>query len=124
MLSFRNHRKNAAPVKQGRSKNDSVTVRCTSSEVALTAANDLRAGLAEMTGRKVVIHEDSRLNAHQLAIDLGAVQGEPSTSGPSLTGDSFAVVRSNDQSLSLRAGSGPALIHAAAVLLERLGASF
>lgn len=80
-----------------------------------------------MLGRPVAAASDAELRGNQMWIELGL----PGSDAPpdqlaevSLEGDSFAISAIGSARVGLRAGSARGLIHAAADLLERLGARF
>ncbi len=77
-----------------------------------------------MIGRDVAVREDAQLDAREMVTDFAEGSGAPGSTSATLTGDSFAIARASEDSISIRAGSGRGLIHAAADLLEKLGASF
>ena len=93
-------------------------------EIAATAAYELASGLAAMLARSVPVLRDPALSGPQMRIDLDAGAGAVAAlDGGALAGDSFAISRT-DRAIKLRSGSARGLIHAAADLLERLGARF
>ncbi|MGH7781762.1 MAG: DUF4838 domain-containing protein [Candidatus Binataceae bacterium] len=100
--------------------------------VVATAASELATGLAAMLSRAVSVAEGSSLGANRVRIELRARNGADSANasaqealeGEPLAGDSFAIARPDDSAISLDAGSARGLIHAAADLLEHLGARF
>jgi hypothetical protein len=77
-----------------------------------------------MTGGKVAVQEDARIDAREIVLTLDDSQpphqGRPGSPG----GDSFSISRPSDQSVSIRSASERGLIHGAASLLVQLGASF
>src|SRR5208282_3604804 len=93
-------------------------------EVALTAASELQGGLAAMIGRDVPVQDDAQLDAREMVLDFAESEGASGSAGTTLAGDSFAIARAGEDSISIRAGSDRGLIHGAADLLEKLGANF
>ena len=95
-------------------------------EVAALAARDLSSGLAAMLAARVESSPDASLPRAEMRIDL--VDSAPSAHAApvALEGDSFDVSRAGggDRSIVIRAGTERGLIHAAANLLEKLGAQF
>src|SRR5215471_14077624 len=90
------------------------------------AANELRAGLTSMTGLTPLVEADSA--ARSIVIELAEAEsktkahvGEPSPIGEA---GAFAVMRRNERSLAIVAGTEQGLVHAVAGLLEHLGARF
>ncbi len=77
-----------------------------------------------MIGRDVAVREDAQVDAREMVLDFAEGAGASGSTGATLTGDSFAIARASEDSISIRAGSDCGLIHAAADLLEKLGASF
>ena len=95
--------------------------------VTATAAGELATGLAAMLSRPVDVAHDSALGANRMRIELEARRAGDSAdpfAGDTLAGDSFAIARADDTSIAVGAGSARGLIHAAADLLEHLGARF
>jgi hypothetical protein len=127
MLSSRNHRKNlGAEGKSDVSKaadqiNPTIVLGAAGGEIVTTAADELATGLSTMLARPVASRVDPALDARTLRIDFGGAQAGTSSAKPD--GDSFAVTRT-DTGIAIHAGSDRALIHAAADLMERLGAKF
>lgn len=76
-----------------------------------------------MLGARVDVVRDPSVKPHSMRIELG---GASSVSGAvhQLDGDSFAVSRRGPDSIVIDAGSERGLIHAAASVLEHLGAQF
>ena len=94
-------------------------------QLAALAAGDLSAGLAAMLAGRVESSPDVSLPRAEMRIDLG--DSAPSHATPvALEGDSFDVSRAGggNGSIVIRAGTERGLIHAAANLLEKLGAQF
>jgi hypothetical protein len=95
--------------------------------VTTTAAAELAAGLAAMLSRPVDVAHDAAPGSNRMRIELDAPRGgHPSDpfANNTLAGDSFAVARADNSAIAVGAGGARGLIHAAADLLERLGARF
>lgn len=95
--------------------------------VSATAASELATGLAAMLSRPVDVAHDTRVGSNRMRIELDARHGDDLAdpfAGDVLAGDSFAIARADDSVIALGAGSARGLIHAAADLLEHLGARF
>ncbi len=91
------------------------------SEVAAVAVDELGTGLSAMLERRVTSRLDASLDMRTLRIDFDdAVVAVPPSK---LDQDGFAVTASQS-AIAIQAGSERALLHAAADLLERLGAKF
>jgi hypothetical protein len=92
-----------------------------------TAAAELATGLAAMLSRPVNVAQEEALGSNRMRIELAAHRGgdqpDPFASD-TLAGDSFAIARADSSAIAVGAGSARGLIHAAADLLERLGARF
>ncbi len=95
-------------------------------QLAALAARDLSAGLAAMLSGRVESSPDASLPRAEMRIDLGDSAASAHTAPVALEGDSYDVsrVRGSDGSIVIRAGTERGLIHAAANLLEKLGAQF
>jgi hypothetical protein len=111
----------------------SIRYAAAAGEVTKVAADELRDGLAAMLGHgiselePIVAEPDPTIGANEIRVALGGTS--PGTAagagGAALAGDSFEISRAeNPATLVIRAGSERGLIHAAADLLERLGARF
>ena len=95
--------------------------------VTATAAGELATGLAAMLTRPVAVARDAALGSNRMRIELEARRTGDSADPfavDALTGDSFAIARADASSIAVGAGSARGLIHAAADLLEHLGARF
>jgi len=90
-------------------------------EVTGVAVDDLAAGLSAMLAQPVASRADANLGSRTIRIDFGGARDR--APAPKLDGDSFTINR-GDSGVAIHAGSERALIHAAADLLERLGAKF
>ncbi|HKN01630.1 MAG TPA: DUF4838 domain-containing protein [Candidatus Binataceae bacterium] len=77
-----------------------------------------------MIGRDVPVQDDAQLDAREMVLDFAESEGASGSAGTTLAGDSFAIARAGEDSISIRAGSDRGLIHGAADLLEKLGANF
>ncbi|MGH7863562.1 MAG: DUF4838 domain-containing protein, partial [Candidatus Binataceae bacterium] len=97
-----------------------------SDEVTATAADELASGLAAMLGAPVASHSDAAVAPRELRIQFGHGRQSHAALERRLAGDAFAAARSggDDGAIILAAGSERGLIHAAADLLERMGAAF
>lgn len=95
-------------------------------QLAALAARDLSSGLAAMLASEVGSSPDASLVRAEMRIDLGDSAHCAHTAPVALEGDSFDVSRvgGRDGSIVIRAGTERGLIHAAANLLEKLGAQF
>jgi hypothetical protein len=90
-------------------------------EGAAVAVDELAAGLSQMLARPVASRVDASVDARTIRIDFG---GTPDRAlAPKLDGDALAVT-AGEAGIAIHAGSERALIHAAADLMERLGAKF
>jgi Domain of unknown function (DUF4838) len=92
------------------------------SEAAATAVHDLADGLGAMLHAQLDTSADPQLPAAEIRIELGAADALPAAAAP-LDGDSFEISRAAG-AIGLRSGTERGLIHAAADLLQRLGATF
>ncbi|MGH7948218.1 MAG: DUF4838 domain-containing protein [Candidatus Binataceae bacterium] len=97
-----------------------------SDEVTAVAADELASGLAAMLGAPVALHSDAAVAPRELRVQFGHGRHSHAEGERRLVGDAFAVTRSagDDGAIILRAGSTRGLAHAAADLLERMGAAF
>ncbi|HUY37971.1 MAG TPA: DUF4838 domain-containing protein [Candidatus Binataceae bacterium] len=96
-------------------------------QVTATAAGELAAGLAAMLSRPVNVAHDPTLGSSRMRVELDARRGGAPAdpfARDTLAGDSFAIARADDSTIAVGAGSARGLIHAAADLLEHLGARF
>lgn len=93
-----------------------------SGEVGAIAVTHLKGGLGAM-GAPIVALIDGELRAPAIRIDWGN-DTEDSGPPPELHDDSFAITRCGANSIRIDAGSERGLIHAAADLMEQLGAQF
>jgi hypothetical protein len=90
-------------------------------ELANAAVSDLAAGLDAMLSRPIASRADASISENTIRIEFG---GEGAAAPDrKLEGDSFAVA-ADASGIAIHAGSERALIHAAADLIERLGAQF
>jgi Domain of unknown function (DUF4838) len=103
-----------------------VRFSATGGEVAGAAARDLSRGLAMMLGSEVEASADVALPRTEVRIDLGRTVTSAHAAPIANEGDSFDISREGDpaRSIVVRAASERGLIHAAASLLEKLGAKF
>ncbi len=103
-----------------------VRYSATGGEVAATAARDLSRGLGMMLGSEVEASADVALPRTEIRIDLGRTVVSAHAAPVANEGDSFDISREGDpaRSIVIRAASERGLIHAAANLLEKLGAKF
>jgi hypothetical protein len=103
-----------------------VRYSATGGEVAGTAARDLSRGLGMMLGSEVEASADVALPRTEIRIDLGRTVVSAHAAPVANEGDSFDISREGDpaRSIVIRAASERGLIHAAANLLEKLGAKF
>ena len=103
-----------------------VRYSATGGEVAAAAARDLSRGLAMMLGSEVEASADVALPRTEIRIDLGRTVVSAHAAPIANEGDSFDISREGDpaRSIVIRAASERGLIHAAASLLEKLGAKF
>jgi Domain of unknown function (DUF4838) len=92
--------------------------------VVATAVAELERGLTHMMGGAVAVEEDAHIDGREIILTLGNALPARENHPDALSGDSFAIARSSDQSLSIRSASERGLIHGAANLLVQLGASF
>ena len=76
-----------------------------------------------MLGVRVDAVRDSSIVSHSMRIELGG-DSSNSAAAQKLDGDSFAVSRNAQNAIAIHAGSERGLIHAAASVLEHLGAQF
>lgn len=112
----------------------SIRYAAAAGEVTKIAADDLRAGLAAMLDRAIPELEpvpaepDPTIGANEIRVALGGSApggtAAPRAGGATLAGDSFEISRADNSTMVIRAGSERGLIHAAADLLQRLGARF
>ena len=95
-------------------------------EVTAVAADELASGLAAMLGAPVAARSDAAVAPRELRIDFGHGRQSHAAGETRLVGDAFVVARSggDDGAIVVRAGSERGLLHAAADLLERMGAAF
>ncbi len=134
MLSFPRRPKNAVgeagspltTTSERRRSHPRIRYTAGTGEAAVTAAGDLAGGLGAMLRAKLDSAADPRLPAREIHIDLGGEVAAPANASPTLHGDSFEIARAGGErgAIVIRAGSERGLIHAAADLLERLGATF
>ncbi len=103
-----------------------VRYSATGGEVAAAASRDLSRGLAMMLGSEVEASADVALPRTEIRIDLGRTVVSAHAAPVANEGDSFDISREGDpaRSIVIRAASERGLIHAAASLLEKLGAKF
>jgi hypothetical protein len=103
-----------------------VRYSATGGEVAAAAARDLSRGLAMMLGSEVEASADVALPRTEIRIDLGRTVTSAHAAAIANEGDSFDISREGDpaRSIVIRAASERGLIHAAASILEKLGAKF
>ncbi|HXW83932.1 MAG TPA: DUF4838 domain-containing protein [Candidatus Binataceae bacterium] len=90
--------------------------------VTARAIAELQHGLGAMLGGAVASESAARLDDCELRVELGA-DGDLSLSDRAFEGDAFEIAR-EQSAIVLRAGRGRGLLHAAAHLLESLGAQF
>jgi hypothetical protein len=93
-------------------------------EIVATAVAELGAALAGMTASKPSIDQNAGVGDREIVVEVGEAEPLPRREAPRLFGDSFAIARTGEHSISIRSGSERGLIHAVGDLLGRLGASF
>ncbi len=98
--------------------------RGASADIVAVAVDELVRGLGAMLGRAIASEPDPAIGARELRIEIGPGASARAPDTPTLDGDSFELLRAGTTALVLRAGAERGLIHAAADLLERLGARF
>jgi hypothetical protein len=95
--------------------------------VTATAARELSAGLSAMLGRPVETASNAALGANRMRVELDP-DGDRDKGDPfaqeSLDGDCFSIACVHNSAIAIGAGAARGLIHAAADLLERMGARF
>ncbi len=91
------------------------------SEVVAVAVDELASGLSAMLAQPMTSRAEAGLDARTIQIDF---RNSPDRAPlPKLGGDAFAITAA-DSGIVIHAGGERALIHAAADLMERLGARF
>lgn len=93
-------------------------------EVVAKAADELAAGLAAMLGRAIPIQATPELKGNRIIVGLGSSTSGDANPSATLAGDAFEIARPAPTTIAIHGASGRAMIHAAADLLERLGASY
>ncbi|MDO8432414.1 MAG: DUF4838 domain-containing protein [Candidatus Binatus sp.] len=97
-------------------------IRFGAGDTAALAARELADGLAAMLGETIDASGDASTAGSELRVELGDTD-KSSAKAVQLDGDNIEVSREGG-AVVMRAGSDRALIHAAADLLEKLGARF